>query len=377
MKGLIVDIQPEPIRTIYTPLNTHFSLSVDGGGSPTQFYYTNENQYIPNRALVPMKLRPSLYIVDPDNLLVNGDHSNKLVMAYYENSIDRQIATGSDYTVNADGTLTVRKNVPVSTPIQILCRGTYTDMRSGKAIIVEDRVTLNAIAKTDERVTLSLDKDVMINYNPLKDNNLIDIKATTYLGSKIAPAGYCTYVWYKWDKNVCWPIGSKKTDIEYISGQGTPTLRIDAKNIDFGSYQCEVTYSSGASTMTAKAYTNLKYRLPANIRGTTHCKMGNSLRKDMSGMEFVCRVYTNSEEIVNVNEHFLVLWYKKTTAPGSVPIQIGHGVSIVVPAAELKQTGGIQTLIYPVVLAHGAYEVIVDHLGEPITDHNNEVLIGY
>lgn len=377
MKGIIVDIQPENIRTVYTPLDTHFGVTVEGGGSPTQFYYTNENQYIPNRALVPMVLRPSLYVVDPDNLLVNGDHSNKLTVSWYENRIETPITTGSDYTVNSNGTLSVTKNVPVSTPIQILCRATYTDVRSGKTIILEDRVTLNSIAKSDERVTLLLDKDVMISYNPIKDNHLIDITATTYLGSKVAPSANCTYVWYKWDKNVSWVIGTKKTDIEYVSGQGTPTLRIDAYNVDLGSYQCEVTYSGGSSNAIAKAYTNLKYKLPAAIRGQIYSKMGNALRKDMSAMEFTCRVYTNTEEIVNVNRHFLVLWYKKTTAAGSTPIQIGHGVSITVPAGELKQAGGIQTQIYPVVLAHGAYEVLVNHLGEPITDHNNDVLIGY
>lgn len=199
MKGLIVDIQPVPVRTVFTPLDTQFSLTVVGGGSTTQFFYTNENQYIPNRALVPMKLKPSLYIVDPDEKLMNGDHSSSLVVAWYENNVNTQIATGANYTVNADGSLTVKKNVPVSSPIQIICRATYTDARSGKPIVFEDRVPLNSIAKSDERVTVALDKDIIINYNPIKDNHLIDIKATVYIGSKVAPAANCAYFWYKWD----------------------------------------------------------------------------------------------------------------------------------------------------------------------------------
>lgn len=382
MKGLIVDIQPVPVRTVFTPLDTQFSLTVVGGGSTTQFFYTNENQYIPNRALVPMKLKPSLYIVDPDGKLMNGDHSSSLVVAWYENNVNTQIATGANYTVNADGSLTVKKNVPVSSPIQIICRATYTDARSGKPIVFEDRVPLNSIAKSDERVTVALDKDIIINYNPIKDNHLIDIKATVYIGSKVAPAANCAYFWYKWDKEVEWLIGSKKTDIEYVSGQGTATLRVDADNVDFGTYRCRAVYYTGAKPTAptdSKIYatTNLKYKLPAQIRGEIYSKMGSVLRNDMQSMEFVCKVYTNTEEITNVNKYFLVLWYKKSTAAGSTPVQIGHGVSITIPAAELKSTGGQQMQVYPVVLAHGAYEVLTDHLGEPITDHNNEILIGY
>lgn len=382
MKGIIVDIQAEVIRTVFTPLDTQFGITVLGGGSTTQFYYTNENQYIPNRVLVPMKLKPSLYIVDPDGKLMNGDYSSSLVVAWYENDVTRQIATGADYTVNADGSLTVNKNVPVTSPIQIICRATYTDTRSGKPIIFEDRVSLNTIAKSDERVTVALDKDVIINYNPITDNHLVDIKATVYVGSKVPPAANCAYFWYKWDKEVEWLIGSKKTDIEYVSGQFTATLRVDADNVDFGTYRCRAVYYTGTKPTNPGdekicATTTLKYKLPAQIRGQVYSKMGNVLRKDMTNMEFVCKVYTNQEEIANVNKHFLVLWYKKSTAAGSTPIQIGHGVSITIPASELKQTGGQQMQVYPVVLAHGAYEVLTNHLGEPLTDHNNEILIGY
>lgn len=382
MKGIVVDIQPKTIRTVYTPLDTQFGITVVGGGSTTQFYYTNENQYIPNRAITPMKLKPWLYIVDPDEQIGNGDKSSNLSVTWYENSIERQITTGVDYIVNADGSLTINKNVPVTTPIQIICRATFTDIRSGKPIIFEDKVALNSISKSDERVTVSLDKDVIINYNPIKDNHLIDIKATVYLGSKIAPAANCAYFWYKWEKEVEWLIGSKKTDIEYVSGQGTATLRIDSDNVDFGTYRCRAVYYTGAKPTAPSddkivATTNIKYKLPAKLHGQVYSKMGQVIRQDMPNMEFVCKVYANGEEILNVNKYFLVLWYKKSTAAGSTAVQIGHGVSIVVPDSELRTTGGVQMEIEPVVLAHGAYEVLTDHLGEPITDHNNEIIIGY
>ena len=40
-------VQPQPVRTSYTPLKASFGIVIDGGGSKTQFYYTNANTFIP------------------------------------------------------------------------------------------------------------------------------------------------------------------------------------------------------------------------------------------------------------------------------------------------------------------------------------------
>ena len=34
-------------------------------------------------------------------------------------------------------------------------------------------------------------------------------------------------------------------------------------------------------------------------------------------------------------------------------------------------------MVFPVVYAHGPYEVITNKEGEPLRDKNNEILIGY
>ena len=108
MKGLKTSVQPQPIRTSYTPLKVSYGIVIDGGGSKTQFYYTNANTYIPNRAITPMKLRSFLNIVDPDKIISNGDKSSQLTVTWYENSESNQInSENSNYILNADGTLLV------------------------------------------------------------------------------------------------------------------------------------------------------------------------------------------------------------------------------------------------------------------------------
>ena len=116
-------VQPQPVRTSYTPLKASFGIVIDGGGSKTQFYYTNANTFIPNRTITPMKLKAFLSIVDPDKIISNGDKSSQLTVTWYENSESTQITSeNSNYTLNADGTLLVKKNVSPTTPVQILCR---------------------------------------------------------------------------------------------------------------------------------------------------------------------------------------------------------------------------------------------------------------
>ncbi len=48
-------VQPQPVSTSYTPLKASFGIIIDGGGSKTQFYYTNANtssriEPLPNEA---------------------------------------------------------------------------------------------------------------------------------------------------------------------------------------------------------------------------------------------------------------------------------------------------------------------------------------
>ncbi|MGL5731971.1 MAG: hypothetical protein ACRCX5_12730, partial [Bacteroidales bacterium] len=78
-KLIVTSVQPQTIITSYTPLITNFEFVIDGG-APSQFYYTNTNQFIPNRQITPIVISPKLHIVDPDGILSNGDASSSLAV---------------------------------------------------------------------------------------------------------------------------------------------------------------------------------------------------------------------------------------------------------------------------------------------------------
>lgn len=384
MKGQITKVQPLSLRTIYTPLHDSFSVIVDGGGSLTQFYYTNANQYIPNRATTPMKLRAKLFISDPDGVIPSGDKSSALTVTWYENTENTPITSSiTGYTVNADGSLIIAKNVPVNAPIQIICKASYTDTRVGLPIVYLATIALNSIQKSDEKVALNLDRPSKFTYNPLSDSNLIDIKAALKLGEKDVPASNAAFWWYKAVNGVEQLIDSSVLNIEYVSGQGTATLRLDADNIDKTIIRCRGAYYTGAKPSNPDddkvfAETAIVWKMPT-VSAQAFCPNGSTIRKDMVNMSYCVRVFYAGKEVAkaDIAKYFFVKWFKKSSAAGSSAIEIGHGTEITIPTSELKMTGGQQMMIYPVVYAHGPYEVLTDKNGEVLTDKNNEILIGY
>ena len=384
MKGQITDVQPLSMRTIYTPLHGSFSVVIDGGGSLTQFYYTNANQYIPNRATTPMKLCAKLYISDPDKIIPSGDKSSTLTLTWYENTENTPISSSTPgYTVNADGTLTVAKNVPVDSPIQIVCRASYTDTRTGLPIIYQATVNLNTIQKSDEKVSLYLNRPTKFTYNPLTDSNMIDIKASLKLGEKDVAVGNAVFWWYKVVNGVEQLIDSSELNIEYVSGQGTATLRLDADNIGKTIIRCRGAYYTGAKPSNPDddkvfAETAIVWKMP-HVTAQAFSPNGTAIRKDMITMSYHVRIFYNGKEVAkgNIAKYFFVKWFKKSSAAGSSAIEVGHGTAVTLPVSELKTTGGQQMMIYPVVYAHGPYEMLTDKNGDPLRDKNNEILIGY
>lgn len=375
-------VQPQPVRTSYTPLKASFGIVIDGGGSKTQFYYTNANTYIPNRTITPMKLKAFLNIADPDGIISNGDKSSQLAVTWYENSESNQITSGnSNYTLNADGTLLVKKNVSPSSPVQILCRATYVDTRNGNTLVYNDTFTLNSIQKSDDQLSLSIDQPAKLTYNPLKDNQYIDITAALKMGSETVVDANVAYWWYKVVNGVETLIDSSDLNIEYVSGQGSKTLRIDADNTYLSIIRCRAAYYTGTKPSapaddTLMAETAIVYKIPP-IRAFAYSPNGSIIRKGMANMTFYVKILTNKEELTEeqINRFFFVKWFKKSSAAGATATEIGHGSSISVTADSLRLTGGLQMSVYPEVYEIGPFTVLTTKSGDPIRTGANEVII--
>lgn len=374
--------QPLPLRTSYTPLKARFGVVIDGGGSKAQFYYTNANTYIPNRTITPMKLKAMLNIADPDGIIGNGDKSSQLTVTWYEGNESTQITSeNSNYTLNADGTLLVKKNVSPSSPLQILCRATFIDSRNGNTLVYNDTFALNSIQKSDDQLSLSINQPAKVTYNPLKDNRLIDITATLKMGSETVADANVAYWWYKVENGEETLVNSSDLNIEYVSGQGTKTLRIDADNTYLSVIRCRAAYYTGTKPSaptddTLMSETAIVYKIPP-IKAFSYTPNGNIIRKGMTNMNFQVKILTNKEELTEeqINKFFFVKWYKKSSAAGATATAIGHGSSITITADSLRLKGGLQMSVYPEVYEIGPYTVLTTGSGDPIRTGTNEVII--
>lgn len=382
MKGIKTAVQPLPLRTSYTPLKASFGIVIDGGGSKTQFYYTNANTYIPNRTITPMKLKAFLNIADPDGIISNGDKSSQLTVTWYENSESTQITSeNSNYTLNADGTLLVKKNVSPSAPVQILCRCTYVDARNGNTLVYNDTFTLNSIQKSDDQLSLSINQPSKITYNPFQDSQYIDITAALKMGSETVADANVAYWWYKVENGKETLINSSDLNIEYVSGQGTKVLRIDADNTYLSIIRCRAAYFTGTKPSaptddTLMAETAIVYKIPP-VKAFSYTPNGNIIRQGMTDMAFYVKILTNKEELTmeQINKYFFVKWFKRPSVAGATATEIGHGSSISVPADSLRLSGGLQMSVYPEVYEIGPYTVLTTGSGDPIRTGANEVII--
>lgn len=373
--------QPLAIITKYTPLVSRFGI-VTEGGSRTQFYYTNDGTYIPSRAVTPLKLRAWLNVVDPDGIIPNGDKSSSLTVTWYEGSYSTQItASTSGYTLNSDGTLLVKKDVSPSTPIQILVRAVYNDTRNGNTLVYEDRITLNSVNKTDSSLTINVDQPSKITFDPMTDDGDITINAQLRLGNNAVEDAHAKYWWYLVNGGVETLIDTLDTAIEYVSGQGTKTLNVNAMYTNFSIFRVKAAYYSGTAPDTPPdnapyADVALVYKLPM-VTAEVYSPNGSTLRSTETAKTFICRLRTNNRILTDaeVAEHYLIKWSKRPVVAGGTASHVSDGASISIKAADLKLTNRQAMNVYPEVYSRGAYGYVVDADGKAVTTSSGKVIL--
>ena len=371
-----IKAQPQPLAivTSYTPLVTRFGI-VATGGSRTQFYYTNEGQFIPSRAVTPLLLKAHLNVVDPDGIIPTGDKTSNLAVQWYENSYEYQItADTAGYIINPDNSITVTKDVMPESPVQILARATYNDPRNGNALIYEDRMTLSSIRKADNVLTIYVDKPSKIRFNPIDDPEIIDITATLKLGVNVVDEG-AKFFWYTVNNGAETLIDESDTAIEYVSGQGTATLRINASYTNFSILRVKAT-TGEIDEKTPYADIAVVYSLP-EVKAQVYSPNGCILRgKEVSKM-FKC-VLNTSKRILSdaeIAEHFLIKWYQKPIVAGGTASHIGDGATISIPTDKLRLQGRQAMNVFPTVYSRGAYGYVVNGNGKAVITTDNKLII--
>lgn len=173
------------INRMFSPLHKTFSLLVEGG-AVTQIYYPDKDEFVPDRTLTPVVIYPRCEIIDPDKKIQSGNINIDLSGIIWRAN-GTSVAGNPDYEIDLSrtstrGTLLVKKNVPEGEQISLEFEAKYLDPRTGDLVKFAGSTMINTNAAAFEIVSLEIDNQSVIDFNPISDENRVTITPTARLG---------------------------------------------------------------------------------------------------------------------------------------------------------------------------------------------------
>lgn len=379
------------IGIVYDPLNISTTMVVRGG-SLTQTHCAETGEYIPDRSLTPLVIRPEVYVNDPNGIMANGKVALTGILwyeipqdmvgqitdsSYLTGELSRYLITNQTdgYSVAQDGTLTVTKNIPYLEPKVLVFTASYPDTRSGKILHIQATSTLSTVSLA-AAASLSLDKPASFVFNPITDAGVRTIKATFLLGGKTPDSGQCkvAYWWYKTVDGKETIIGPDE-DLFYEAGQNADTLTIDPRYVNGQvKISCKVEYALSGEALPSsptdnclKDETTVVRRYPEyDFEHFVHGGVEVSPNAEMVKNE--CMITVGRTVVENPSRFFSIKWSIKRAVYGAEWTALGYGDSIMIPAEEFANASDV-ALEVDELDPLGAF---ID--GDTMICHNNEVI---
>lgn len=352
------------IGIVYDPLNISTTMTVRGG-SLTQTHCAETGEYIPDRSLTPLVIRPEVYVNDPDGLIGDGKAQLTGILwyeipqdmlsritdeSYITGELSGFLITGQSegYSVGQDGTLTVTKNIPYLEPKVLVFTASYPDTRSGRILRIQATATLSTLSLA-EAASLILDKPSSFVFNPIEDSGIRTIKASFLLGGKEPDSERCkvAYWWYKTVDGKESPVDPEE-DLFYVDGQDSDTLTIDPRYID-GQVKitCKSEYAlpgealpSSPSDDCLLAETTVVRRYPEyDFEHFVHG--GVEVSPDAEAVKNECVITCGRKVIDNPTRFFSIKWSIKKAVYGADWMDLGYGESIMIPAEEFANASDV------------------------------------
>ena len=389
--------QPMVLDIMYAPLNENFEILPQSVNSPTeQWYYANDNTYVPDRNTNPLILVPTLQVQDIDTGVVSTPVMNwakwfllNSATGAYDIEITTTQSQVNSYYLSTtggvlDGKLVVTKNVPYDASVSILCKYSYLDPRDNTTHEITETIAL--ATNRDATVTMPTIVIAMTEdgskYNPITDdtNSQFTFKAQVLKdGEDITSTS--TIRWYASEN------GGNETLINelasdgfnkflcYVSGQGTDTLVVDAmytENITIIARVVKDATQTPIVLYPTKDFATLQWDV-VNLDAITTSRNSSAVRTDTESMEFYNIINVRHNEVSDAlkQKHLRVNWMRRVKN-GNSDVDLGWGQSVTISGNALR--GSSSTRVFSNIYLRGALERIT-HNGETIT-HNNELVVG-
>lgn len=321
---------------IYDSLILTFAM-IEVGGSTVQRKDAVSGSFDPDRSLFPLVLRPTLNVRDPNHILTDGDHSDKLLDCRWfigsDSSGNRIYSDTSGFSLGDNGELTVTRNVEPSTPLNLYFTCSYIDARTQNTFRNSMGVTLSSVLATELNLGIEIDAASKMPVSPFKTHKHRTITATFRNGTDEVPDSDAVYEWRVQDAVTRSMRSITSDDLFYVSGQGTRSLVIDRRFID--KELIEVTaYHKAVPSRIVSAHTKA-YRWYGQWDEEVCIVRGKYLRPDTTEIEVQAYVATPKGMVDAPADHFDITHIRTGASADSFQEVVGYGEKVTIPRSSI------------------------------------------
>lgn len=383
-----IKIQSSPlgVATLYDALSAAFELVPQGssnGYGYRQWYYATTDTYVPDRETTPTTITFSLSAIDPETRTAVTPVIQSVT--WYEiNASGTETTIGTvtsdtvqttNYTINTDGSLVVRKNVPYNASVSLRCKVIWSDPRNGDLHEDEQVATLSTSLAAEEVYSIVLDQTTQ-HYNPLSgESSQYVINARAMLG-ETEVTSRVKFFWYWVDgtnevlmENGTAPSGATNPCMAYVSGQYTSQLTVDADmETDSLIVICRLASNTTATAPDdrCRAQTIVRWKMP-RVDGYTYSLNGDVARETISDMEFAVKFRKGESDIDEdiINARTAVSWRMKRDN-SSTSTALGFARTAKVGSSSLIASDNSRMVVTPDTYVLGPNKCVT-HSGKVVT----------
>jgi len=364
------------IRRVYSPLDINIGYTVGGTGLK-QVFKTIDLEYEPDRSISNTIVAPIVIVHDKDGVFQEGNANRKLAsMTWYVNGVD--VTTLDDfanglYLINTTdssnrGALTIKKNVPSSSPLRLTFKAVIADTRiTGTNLNVTlENILLSTDDVSADQYTLEIDKPVDNTYNPigLTVFNYV-VNPVVFLGADkvIDLTGLTFAIFYMngTNKVACTSANSPEV-LSLTAGVTTFDLRLISNRTYFLQLLKGGVEEASIQFSIARKYP--AYTLDMMTFG--------DLRKGQSVIPAKAIIHAGSTLIADAGKYFSIVWHTVSPVKGDVAHNMGAVAEIPTDISGVDQDA---IDIYYDLDEKEAHQVAADSLGNVFTNAEGETYI--
>lgn len=368
------------------------SFSIVPSDAVSQWHYDQDGSFLPDRSITSLLLTPTLNVFDPETKRTYVPSFGKVhwyilnsATKKYDTEITNTADGDVDYVLLPSGVLKVKKNVDETAPVSLLCVAPYVDPRNpGKTYTCRAIQQLTTSRDTSiTSPTLEIDQETTVKYNPFIDGYTTDsygvshynftFVATARMGESLldvtgANSPY-RIRWYALGDGVTSETlidaveSAGGTNVSkfpcYVSGQGTPTLVLDAMMTDDITIIGRVINTKTGRLYPEKCLRRLTWDV-FKIDATSEAIDGGAVKQATNDKTFrnIVTIRNRTIDQSIVNENFIQEWRFRNAASSTVQ-SMPPGPTVRIDAATLKAQQS--SLVYSELSLLGAHKVVMGY----------------